>query len=184
MIDFLVKSASGARAAIALAALGIGGSLLFRRSPYESLKGLLDGASLPEETITTPDRLAEVLEALGAAGRESYLQFQVWDVLNPVLMGAAGAMLLGWLLKRSRRATSAWRFVVVLPVVLLAADLLENLVIAIAIGAFPDRAVLGSVLPLVTVTKFGAAACTALAVVVMALMWLRNRLSGVPRPAG
>ena len=178
MIDLILKAATGVRAAVAVAALGIGGTLLFRRSPYDALKAVLDGASLPEETITTPDRFAEVLEILGAAGRESYLQFQVWDLLNPILIGGAGALLLGWLLKRGKRADSTWRFVVLLPVALLAADLLENLVISLAIGAFPDRAAIGAALPLVTGAKFGAAFGTMIAVVVLALMTVRDRLFG------
>ena len=179
LIDRILKLATGARAAVALAALGLGGVPLFRASPYAAVKSLLGGASLPEETITSTDRFAEVLEALGTAGRESYLQFQVWDLLNPVLIGVAGAMLLGWLLKRAQRASSTWRFVVLLPVALLTADLLENLVISIAVGAFPDRVAIGNALPLVTAAKFGAAIATIIAVVLLALAWLRDRLSGV-----
>ena len=181
MINLILKLATGARSAVALAAFGVGGTLLFRLSPYAAVKTLLDDASLPEETITSTDRFAEVLEALGTAGRESYLQFQVWDLLNPVLIGVAGAMLLGWLLKRGQRANSTWRFVVLLPVALLTADLLENLVISIAVGAFPDRAAIGNALPLVTAAKFGAAIATIIAVVLVALMWLRDGLSGVLR---
>jgi len=180
VIDLILKQAPGARSAVAWAAFGLGGTLLFRLSPYAAVKTLLDDASLPEETITSPDRFAEVLEALGAAGRESYLQFQVWDLLNPVLFGVAGAMLLGWLLKRSQRPSSTWRIVVLLPVALLTADLLENLVISIAVGAFPDRVAIGNALPLVTAAKFGAAIATIIAVVFLALAWLRNRLFGVP----
>ena len=183
MIDLILKLATGARTAVALAAFGLGGTFLFRRSPYAAVKTLLDDASLPEETITSPDRFAEVLEALGATGRESYLQFQAWDLLNPVLIGFAGAMLLGWLLKRGELATSTWRLVVLLPVALLAADLLENLVISIAVGAFPDRAAIGRALPLVTAAKFSAAIATLVAVVLLALVWLRDRLSGVLRRA-
>ncbi|NNF13600.1 MAG: hypothetical protein HKN72_10260 [Gemmatimonadetes bacterium] len=178
MIDRIVELTTGARSAVAAAALALGGTALFRLSPYDALKARLNGASLPEETITPPHRLAEVLEALGAAGRASYLQFQVWDLLNPILMGVAGALLLGWLLKRGRRATSVWRWVVVFPVVLLMADLLENLVISVAVSAFPDRVALSSGLPLVTAAKFGAAIATMVAVVVLALLWLRDRLSG------
>lgn len=166
-----------------MAAFGLGGTLLFRLSPYADVKTLLDDASLPEETITSPDRFAEVLETLGAAGRELYLQFQIWDMLNPILFGVAGAMLLGWLLKRSQRSSSAWRFVALLPVALLAADLLENLVISLGIGAFPDRAATGLVLPLVTAAKFGAAIGTIIAAVLLALAWLRDRLAGAPRRA-
>ena len=92
-------------------------------------------------------------------------------------------MLLGWLLKRGQRASSTWRFVVLLPVALLAADLLENLLISLAVGAFPDRAAIGNALPLVTAAKFGAAIATIIAVVLVALMWLCDRLSGVLRGA-
>jgi hypothetical protein len=178
VIDLILRPATGARAAAALAALGLGGTLLFRLSPYDELKAVLDDAPLPEETITSSDRLSEILDALGAAGRESYLQFQVWDLVNPILIGLAGAMLLGWLLKRGQRADSAWRLVVLLPVVLIIADFLENVVISISIGAFPDRLVIGGVLPLVTAAKFGAALATLVVAVLLASMWLRDRLGG------
>ncbi len=177
MIDLILKQATGVRAVVALAAFGVGGTLLFRLSPYDAVKALLDGARLPEETITTPDRFADVLEALGAAGRASYLQFQVWDLISPVLFGIAGAMLLGWLLKRGQRASSGWRFVVLFPVALLAADLLENFVISIGVGAYPDRTALANALPIVTATKFGAAMTTMIAAVLLVLVWLRDRLS-------
>ena len=182
MIDRILKLATGARAAVALAAL-LGGSLLFRVSPYAAVKSLLGGASLPEETITSSDRLAEILEVLGATGRESYLQFQVWDLLNPILIGVFGALLLGWLLKRSQRVNSTWRFVVLLPVVALGADLLENLVISIAVGAFPDLGAIANALPLVSAVKFGAVIATMVSVVLLALLWIRDRLSGGQRPA-
>ena len=178
MINFILKLSTGARSMVALIALGLGGTFLFRLSPYDALKALLDGASLPEETITSPDRLAEILEALGTAGRDLYLQFQFWDLLNPILIGVAGATLLGWLLKRSQRASSAWRFVVLFPVVLLIADLLENLVIASALSAFPDGSAIVTALPPVTAAKFGAAFATIISVALLALMWLVNRLSG------
>lgn len=183
MIDRILNLATGARAAVALAAVGFVGVPLFRASPYATVKSLLGGASLPEETITSSERFAEVLEVLGAEGRGLYLQFQVWDLLNPILIGVAGAMLLGWLLKRSRRANSDWRFVVLLPVAALCADLLENLVISIAVGAFPDLGALGSVLPLVTAAKFGAVIATMVSVVLLALLWIRDRFSGARRPA-
>ena len=180
MIQRILELATGARAAIALAVFGFGGTALFRRSPYETVKALLDGASLPEETITSSERLAEILGALDASGRALYLEFQLWDVLNPILMGAAGAMLLGWLVKRSRRSSTRWRFVVLLPVALLVADLLENVILSAAVGAFPERALLAGALPLVTALKFAAAMATALAVVLVAGAWIRDRHSGVP----
>ena len=183
LIDRILQSATGARAAVAAAALVFGGIPLFQLSPYASVKSLLGGSSLPEETITSSARLAEVLGDLGAVGRELYLQFQVWDLLNPVLIGFAGAMLLGWVLKRGRRANSVWRFVVLLPVAALCADLLENVVISIAIGAFPDFGAIGYALPFVTAAKFGAVVATMASVVLLALMWIHDRLSRERGPA-
>ena len=184
MIDLILRQATGIRAAVAVAVFGIGGTFLFRLSPYDTVKALLDGASLPEETITSPDRFAQVMASLDAAGRELYLQFQVWDLLNPILMGVAGTMLLGWLVKRRQRSGSAWRFVVLLPVAVLASDLLENGIISVAVSAFPGRAVIGNALPLVTAAKFGAAIATIVAVVLLALTWMRDWLSGVLRSSG
>jgi len=179
VIDLILKAATGTRTAVAWAALGLGGALLFRLSPYDALKARLERTSLPEEAITSPGRLAETLDALGPVGRESYLHFQLWDLANPILMGVAGAMLLGWLLKRSQRAGSTWRYVVLLPLVLLTADVLENLVIAIAIGAFPDGTAIAYALPPITAAKFGAAISTIIAAALLGLVWLRDRLTGV-----
>lgn len=183
VIDLILRLATGVRAAIAVAAFGTAGTYLFRLSPYERVKARLDGASLPEETITSPGRFAEVMAALDASGRELYLQFQAWDLLNPVLMGAAGAMVLGWLVGRSRRSRSRWRLVVLLPVVLLGADLLENGIIAMAVAAYPERAVIDNALPLVTAVKFAAAIATMVSVVSLALVWARNSRSDTRRRA-
>jgi hypothetical protein len=158
MIDLILKAATGARAVVAAAALGLGGTLLFRLSPYEAIKSQLDGASLPEETITSPDRFAAILEALGVAGRATYLQFQVWDLMQTILLRPADAPLV-------------------------AADLLENLIIAMGIGAYPEPASVVKALPLVTAVKFGGAMATMVTVVLLALMWLRDRVSGVLRRA-
>jgi hypothetical protein len=53
-----------------------------------------------------------------------------------------------------------------LPVALLAADLLENLVISIAVTAFPNRAAIDNALSLVTAAKFGAEIATIIAMLV------------------
>ena len=178
MTTLAIRLATGARAVAAVVALGVGGSLLFRLSPYARLKTILNHASLPEETITSPGRLAEILDTLGVAGRELYLQFQAWDVVNPLLICLAGAMLLGWLLKRAQRTNSKWRVIIWLPVAMLAADLLENLVLSVAVGAYPDPVAIVNALPLVTTIKFGAAIATGMAVVLLALLWLRDTLRG------
>lgn len=183
LINRILKLATGPRAALAVAALGLGGVPLFRASPYDAIKSLLGGAPLPEETITSPGQFAEVLEVLGVEGRGLYLQFQAWDLLNPILIGVAGAMLLGWLLKRSRRAESAWRFVILLPVAALIADLTENLVISMALGAFPDVGAIGHALPIVTAAKFGAVIAMMVSAVLLALLWVREWHSGRKRSA-
>ena len=176
LIDRILELATGARAVMAVAALALFGVPLFRVSPYEAVRSRLGGATLPEETITSADRFAEVLGLLGEFGRRLYLQFQVWDLLNPILIGIAGAMVLGWLLKRSRRADSGWRFVVLFPVAALCADLTENFVISMSIAAYPDFAALGSALPFVTAAKFGAVMTMMVSVAVLALLWTRDWL--------
>ena len=107
----------------------------------------------------------------------------VWALLNPILIGVAGAMILGWLLNRSRRADSGWRFVVLLPVAALCADLLENLIISIAIGAFPDLVASSQALPVVTAAKFGAVIAMGVSVVLLVLLWIRDRFFGARQPA-
>lgn len=183
MIDLVLRLATGIRAAISVAVLATVGTYLFRLSPYEEVKGRLAGVSLPEEAITSPARFAEVMAALDASGRELYLQFQAWDLLNPILMGAAGVMVLGWLVGRSRRSRSRWRLVVVLPLVLLGADLLENGIIAMAVAAYPERAVIGTALPLMTAVKFAAAMAAVASSAWLALLWARDSWADARRPA-
>ncbi len=183
LIDCVLRIATGRRAAVAVAALAVGGGLLFRASPYDALKSRLGGASLPEEGVTPPDRLIELLQALGTDGRSLYLEFQAWDVLNPILIGLAGALLLGWLLNRTNKAKSNWRYAILLPVAALATDLLENLVISIAVRSFPEPSSVSSLLPLFTGAKFAAAIGTLLLVVLLLLFRLRDWLGRVPRRA-
>ena len=83
--------------------------------------------------------------------------------------------MLGWLLNAGGRGSSAWRFVLLLPICLLAADLLENVIISVGLGAYPDRAAVGFALPIVTAVKFGAAMGTMLMVASLAVLWVRDR---------
>lgn len=156
MIDAMIRWATGLRAAIALAALLLGGSALFQLGPYETVKSMSAAPTLPEETLTGPAALAEFLDGLDDATRAAYARFQVWDLPNLALFGTAGVLVLGWLLNLTSLEHTRWRGLAAFPFVLGFADLAENGVLALAIGSFPQPAPTSVLLPWVTGTKFAA----------------------------
>lgn len=124
--------ATGRRVLGALVVLVAAGSSLFRYGPYPEL------APLPEESPGLgPTQLRAFLSELGEDGREAYLLFQGVDLLNPVLTAGFAVLLLAWILRRSGLGTGGARLALLIPVAALLADWLENLILSLAIRAYP-----------------------------------------------
>lgn len=156
MIASLLRWSTGRMAALGVALMIIGGQLIFRLGPYPRLEALPGGADLPETASTAPAMVAAYLERIGPEGRELYAQFQWFDLLNPVLICVALVPLIGWLLGRAGVADRPWRYLILLPFVAGAMDLLEDVLLMGVIAAYPEPAAGGGLLPLITMLKFGA----------------------------
>ena len=70
--------------------MGLGGGALFQLGPYPTLKSETGGAPLPEETVMSPAAFRSFLGDLGESGRALYSSFQIWDLVNPLLIGFLG----------------------------------------------------------------------------------------------
>jgi hypothetical protein len=156
MIASLLRWSTGRMAVLGVAVMVIGGQLLFRLGPYPRLESLPGGADLPETASTAPAVVAAYLERIGPEGRVLYAQFQWFDLLNPVLICVALVPLIGWLVGRAGVADRPWRYLILLPVVGGAMDLVEDALLMGAIAAYPAPAAGSGLLPLITMLKFGA----------------------------
>lgn len=179
ILSFLLSRTTGLRALVSLALLLVGGGLLFRLSPYPDVR-FAAGRSLPEETLTGPSDLHQFLADLTPSVRELYLSFQGWDLLNPILMGLAGVMVLGWLMGGSSANDSRLRWILLLPILAAGADVTENLLLALAITAFPDPAQATVALPMVSGLKFLAVTLMTIAVLALLARSLWRRVGPTP----
>ena len=166
---------TGARVLQSLVLLMAGGSALFRFGPYLKLKTLTGGAVFPEEEITQPEGLQRFLTEAGEAGRALYMQSQLWDVLNAVLIGLFAVALVGWVVGRSTEAPTR-SLLLLIPLVGPVADLVENGVIAASLAAFPGVSPVGALLPVVSTVKFGGLAGTLFFVIILAGRGLAARV--------
>jgi hypothetical protein len=102
---------------------------------------------------------------------------------NPVLLGAAFTMLTGWLVRRARLEQNVARFAVVIPMMVAAADLIENALLLNAIAAFPRAGSVSALAPAVTAAKFGSlmVMMATIAILVVAAMIRGRRLRSLPK---
>ncbi len=156
MIASLLRWSTGRMAALGVALMVIIGQVIFRFGPYPRLEALPGGADLPETASTAPALVAAYLERIGPEGRELYARFQWFDLLNPVLICVALVPLIGWLIGRAGVADRPWRYLILLPFVAGAMDLVEDFLLMGAIAAYPATAAGSGILPLITMLKFGA----------------------------
>ncbi len=178
MMDATLDFATGRRAIAAVVVFAVGGTAFFRLSPYSAVRAASGDRTLPEEGLTNPVQFHEFLTDIGATGRELYLSFQLWDLLNPVLLGLMGVMIVGWLIKRGALRGTAGRWLIIVPLVAPFAELVENAVIAWSIASFPEASATARFLPLVTGAKFAGLLGTLLVVLCLAVVGLRAHRSG------
>ena len=140
MLNSIVEFSSGRKALIALALLVVGGGLLFQFGPYTTLKQLTGGLMMPEEQFAGVEGVARYLQALEQPGREIYGGFQWLDLINPLLSGFFMWMLFGWLIKKARWQNTKATWIMLLPIFLLLAELVENYTLGRAAADFPNLA--------------------------------------------
>ncbi len=179
LIDALLDFTTGRRTIAAVVVFAVGGTALFRFSPYSAVREASGGRPLPEEGLTSPVQLGEFLTGIGATGRELYASFQVWDLLNPLLLGFMGVMLVGWLVVRGALRGTAGRWLIIVPLIAPFADLVENAVIAGSIASFPESSATAQLLPLISGAKFGGLLGTLLVILCLTVVGLRAHRSGL-----
>lgn len=168
---------TGARVLQAVGIFLAGSVLLFQFGPYPRLKTAMGGRAFPEEGVTDAVALQAFLSELGEAGRALYREVQFWDLLNPLLLGLLGVALVGWLARRA--LTVPWRHrLVLVPLVAPVADLLENGVLLLALGAFPEASPAAPLLPAISAVKFAGLVATLALVAGVAGLWVLRRASG------
>lgn len=157
---------TGVRVLQALVLLAAGASALFQLGPYLKLKAATGGVVFPEEEITQPDGLQLFLTEAGEAGRALYMQSQMWDVVNAMLIGIFAVVLVGWVVGRSTEASSR-PLLLLVPLVAPVSDLIENGIIAASIASFPEVSAVSALLPPVSTVKFTGLAGTLFFVIIL-----------------
>ena len=154
-MPWILRFATGARALIAVAIALAGTGVLFGTGPFPRVRALAPGGMLPEEQIAyMPDMMLMFLDAIGPQGRADYILFQRLDILTPLLMGGAAALVIAWLLKRGGTTTGRATWLPYVPVLFLLTEVVEDFVLARAAQAFPDPSPLTPSLIVLTGAKF------------------------------
>ena len=105
---------------------------------FEAVASRLAPAPLIEEwPVTAAIDVSTVLETLGADGRLAYAEFQRFDMINASLASLVIAILIMFCVERFGHHP-AWRGLAILPVGLLASEIVENLTLCRLIAAFPE----------------------------------------------
>ena len=132
----------------------------------------------------SPDDLYAAAEAWGPDGRAAYVRARVtFDVIWPLVYGTFLLTTLAWVWARGTAPGSRWRWVALLPVVVVALDYAENICAATVMARYPTRTpVLAELAPFFTAGKWLTLAASfvllAIGVVIAIAAWWRGwRLS-------
>jgi len=166
LLNRLSTSVTGGHVLAALAALMFGGFLLFTSGPYPEIQALNDNLPLPEEQLASPEMVHEFLSRIGAEGRSKYRVYQHLDVLNPLLIGSFFGLLILWLLKVATLARQ-WRVLALLPLVVLLAELWENILLFVAAANHPAPSMGIEMLSAASALKFGGLGASAIVCLVL-----------------
>ncbi len=114
------------------------GLVLFNLGGYPRLKVLAQGMELPEEMFgPNLDYQTLFLERIGAPNLGVYTQFQVFDLINALLLGLVFASTI-YLILNHLNAPRALFAVALVPVATALFDLSENAVMLINLNNFPN----------------------------------------------
>jgi len=172
MVTKILGWATGRRVIQSILVAVGGGFALFRFGPYAQVSSL--AGPLPEEAVSSRADLHGFLQELGAGGRELYATFQVWDFLNPLLLGFVSVALVGWLLGRSRLVQGR-TVAAAIPFTAPVADATENVVLLLTIAAFPSDPWVGALFPVVTSVKFLGLVATLLLIIALSVLAIQRR---------
>ena len=175
-MPWILRVATGRRALAALVVALAGLGLLFGTGPFPRVRALAPGGTLPEEQLGySPERLMAFLGAIGPEGRADYILFQRLDILTPLLIGGAAALVIGWLLVRAGATAGRTTALPYVPLLFLLTEVLEDFVLARAARSYPEPSALSPALPVLTGAKFAAMLLMAAVVVYgWRLVWKRK----------
>ena len=177
-MPWILRVATGRRALATVVAALAGLGVLFGTGPFPRVRALAPGGTLPEEQLGySPERLTAFLGAIGPEGRADYILFQRLDILTPLLIGGAAALVIGWLLVRAGATAGRTTVLPYVPLLFLLTEVLEDFVLARAARSYPETSVLSPALPVLTGAKFAAMFLIGAAVVVLCgwrLVWNRK----------
>lgn len=172
LVTAVLRWATGYRVIQALLVAAGGGFALFRFGPYARVSSI--AGPLPEESVSSRSDLQDFLRELGGSGRELYATFQLWDFLNPLLLGFLSVASVGWLLGRSRLVRGR-TVAAALPFVGPIADAVENVVLLVTVTAFPADPWVAELFPLVTSVKFLGLTATLLLIIALSVLAILRR---------
>ncbi len=175
MFESITKLASGRNVLLALIIMMLGTSWLFNAGPYSELPSFGAG-NAPEESIAIAADLGDYLADLGE-GRSTYRSHLFWDFLNPALMVPFFTLLMGWLLQKNTLA-HRWRYILAIPLLIAAAEIVENGLLLVAVQRFPEPAIALPLLTMSTALKFASLIACVLLGIGLGLLAIASRLRG------
>jgi hypothetical protein len=124
----------------AIVAAVLAGTLLTLFGPYSELEALA-GVEPPEERVAgTAQEIDEFLAVLGESGRAVFARALWWDFLVALLVPAAVALTVMWLVHRLPVVWRFLRWLVLIPAGFAVADVVENVLLLLAVASFPETA--------------------------------------------
>ena len=135
----LTHIATGRTVVVALLLWLGAGFVLFQLGPYPELAGMAPGLEPLDERMGYSWTEVEVyLAVLGESGRRLYRVFLVADLGNAILMASAVSLLLTFLTIRLGLERSWFGIAAFIPIAGGALDLLENAMLLVMLGQFPN----------------------------------------------
>lgn len=118
----------------------LAGIVLNQFGPYSQLEALA-GLEPPEERVAgTAAEIGEFFAALGEPGRALYTRALWWDFVLALLLPAALALTVLWLVHRLPEVWRFLRWLVLIPMGFAVADVVENILLLSALASFPEAA--------------------------------------------
>ena len=124
-----------------------------------------------------PEKLFQIADAYGEAGREAYIRARfTFDLLFPLVYGVFLISTISWFLGRSTNPGSRLRLLNLVPLIGVLFDFFENIAASLVIGAYPNRLVWAAVLASAfTVIKWLFVYTSFIVLLAVFILWLIRR---------
>lgn len=179
--DGLSRLGTGPVAIAGLVAFLLFGALVLPRQAAAAEQAA-GGAGSPDTSVFyTSDRLIQLAEAYGPAGRTAYVQARwTFDLAFPLVYGSFLVTSISWLLQRVLAPVSPWHRLNLVPVAAVGFDFLENTATSLVMARYPAPTPLAAALaPWLTLLKwtfvFGSFGLLVVVVLVAMAHGLRRR---------